>query len=70
MLEFKIPEVGENIETGTVVSVSVSVGDAIAKDQDLFELETDKATVPVPPNIRTILVSTGPLIVNVLLPLI
>ena len=48
MLEFKIPEVGENITSGNVVSIAVSAGDTITKDQDLFELETEKATVPVP----------------------
>lgn len=48
MLEFKIPEVGENIKSGNVVSIFVSVGDAIKKDQDLLELETDKASIPVP----------------------
>ena len=48
MLEFKIPEVGENITSGNVVSVAVSIGDTVAKDQDLFELETEKASVGVP----------------------
>jgi len=48
MLDFKIPEVGENIDSGTVVSIAVSIGDSVKKDQDLLELETDKATVPVP----------------------
>jgi len=48
LLDFKIPEVGENIETGNVISVIVSVGDTVKKDQDLLELETDKASFPVP----------------------
>ena len=48
MLEFKLPEVGENIESGTVVNIYVSVGDTVTKDQDLLELETDKASLPVP----------------------
>ena len=48
MLQFKIPEVGENITSGNVVSITVSVGDTVAKDQDLFELETEKASVGVP----------------------
>lgn len=48
MLEFKLPEVGENITSGTVVDVFVSVGDTIKKDQDLLEIETDKASLPVP----------------------
>ncbi len=48
MLEFKIPEVGENIKTGTIVRIAVAEGDTVKKDQDLLEMETDKATVPIP----------------------
>lgn len=63
MLEFKIPEVGENIESGTVVSILVSVGDKVRKDQDLFELETEKASLPVPSpcdgTIEEILINAG-----------
>src|SRR5262245_34181049 len=47
-MDIKIPEIGENIKSGTVIRVAVSVGDRVSKDQDLVELETDKATVPIP----------------------
>jgi pyruvate dehydrogenase E2 component (dihydrolipoamide acetyltransferase) len=61
--EFKIPELGENIETGTVAKIIVSVGDQVKKDQSLIELETDKAVIEVPANkagkISKILVSEG-----------
>src|ERR1700733_3117139 len=46
--EFKLPELGENVEKGDVVRVLVSVGDAIKVDQGVVELETDKATIEVP----------------------
>ncbi len=46
--EVKLPDVGEGIESGTVVSVLVKEGDKIQKDQPLLELETDKAVVEVP----------------------
>ncbi len=46
--EFKLPELGENITAGDVVRVLVSPGDAVAKDQAVLELETDKATIEVP----------------------
>ncbi len=46
--EFKLPEVGEGIEVGTVVSVLVAEGDRIEVDQAVLELETDKAVVEVP----------------------
>jgi pyruvate dehydrogenase E2 component (dihydrolipoamide acetyltransferase) len=47
-IEFKLPELGENIEKGDVVRVLVSPGDSVAKDQPVLELETDKATIEVP----------------------
>ncbi len=46
--EFKLPELGENIETIQVVKVMVAVGDHVEMDQPVLELETDKATVEVP----------------------
>ena len=49
--EFKLPEVGEGITSGTVVGVLVSVGDTIEEDQAVLELETDKAVVEVPSSV-------------------
>lgn len=46
--DVKLPELGENIESGQVVSVLVSEGDTINADQSIIEIETDKATVEVP----------------------
>lgn len=61
--EFKLPELGENIASGDVVSVLVSVGDTINKDDPILELETDKATLEVPSSvsgtIEEILVKVG-----------
>ncbi len=47
-LEFKLPELGENIESGTVAAIKVKAGDAVVKEQVLIELETDKAVVDIP----------------------
>jgi pyruvate dehydrogenase E2 component (dihydrolipoamide acetyltransferase) len=47
-IEFKLPELGENVEKGDVVRVMVKVGDVVKKDQSVLELETDKATIEVP----------------------
>lgn len=47
-IELKLPEVGEGISAGTVVSVLVKVGDSIEENQGVVELETDKAVVEVP----------------------
>jgi pyruvate dehydrogenase E2 component (dihydrolipoamide acetyltransferase) len=46
--ELRLPEVGENIESGQVVKVMVSVGDTVEQSQSVLELETDKAIVEVP----------------------
>lgn len=50
-VEFKIPELGENIEEASVTKVLVKPGDQVSKDQPLIELETDKATVEVPSSV-------------------
>lgn len=49
--DFKLPELGENVTAGDVVRVLVSPGDAVAKDQPVLELETDKATIEVPSSV-------------------
>ncbi len=47
-IEFKLPDLGEDIETGDVVRVYVSPGDKVEKEQALMELETDKAALDIP----------------------
>lgn len=47
-IEFKLPDLGEDIETGDVTTVFVSAGDKVTKDQALMELETDKAALEIP----------------------
>src|SRR5688572_1775335 len=49
--EFKVPELGENVVGGDVMRVLVNVGDTIARDQPVLELETDKATIEVPSSV-------------------
>jgi pyruvate dehydrogenase E2 component (dihydrolipoamide acetyltransferase) len=49
--QFKLPELGENITSGTIVKVLVSVGDSVKKDQPVLEMETDKAVVEVPSSV-------------------
>ena len=51
MQEFKVPELGENIEQGDVTRVLVKVGDTISREQPVVELETDKATIEVPSSV-------------------
>ncbi|MBN2424205.1 MAG: 2-oxo acid dehydrogenase subunit E2 [Calditrichaceae bacterium] len=47
-VEIKLPELGENIESGRVVSILVKEGDTVTSDQSVLELETDKAVIEVP----------------------
>jgi pyruvate dehydrogenase E2 component (dihydrolipoyllysine-residue acetyltransferase) len=49
--EFKVPELGENVAGGDVMRVLVNVGDTVARDQPVLELETDKATIEVPSSV-------------------
>ncbi|PTA66824.1 dihydrolipoyllysine-residue acetyltransferase [Deinococcus arcticus] len=46
--ELKLPDVGDNIEQGTVVTVLVKAGDTVTAGQPIIEIETDKAVVEVP----------------------
>lgn len=46
--EFKIPELGEGIESGDVTNVTVKVGDAVQKNQTLLEIEAGKASMEIP----------------------
>jgi len=46
--QIKLPNLGENIESGDVLTIFVSEGDVVKADQDLLEVETDKATMPIP----------------------
>lgn len=49
MLEqIKVPDIGENVVSGSVVGVLVSEGDLVEKDDGIIEFETDKAVVEIP----------------------
>jgi pyruvate dehydrogenase E2 component (dihydrolipoamide acetyltransferase) len=48
MIEVKLPDLGENIESADVLKVLVKEGDTLEVDQSILEIETDKATVEVP----------------------
>ncbi|MFH1918856.1 MAG: dihydrolipoamide acetyltransferase family protein [Planctomycetota bacterium] len=47
-IEFKLPELGENVENGDVVKILVREGQVIAANDGVCELETDKAVVEIP----------------------
>ena len=48
MIEFRLPELGEGIESGQVIEVFIAPGDRVTLEQPLLEVETDKAAVEIP----------------------
>jgi pyruvate dehydrogenase E2 component (dihydrolipoamide acetyltransferase) len=51
VIEFKLPELGENIEQGDLVRLMVAPGAQVSAGQSVMELETDKAVVEVPSSV-------------------
>jgi len=55
-----MPQLGESIAEATVVSIAVKIGDQVRADQDVMEVETNKAvmgvTSPCPGHVKEILV--------------
>ncbi|PYX31055.1 MAG: dihydrolipoyllysine-residue acetyltransferase [Acidobacteria bacterium] len=51
VIEFKLPELGENIEQGDLVRLMVAPGATVSTGQSVMELETDKAVVEVPSSV-------------------
>ena len=47
-IEVKVPDLGDGIDSGDVLNVLVAVGDLVTAEQDIVELETEKAVAPVP----------------------
>ena len=46
-VEVKVPTLGESVTEATVAKWFKAAGDAVARDEALLELETDKVTVEV-----------------------
>jgi pyruvate dehydrogenase E2 component (dihydrolipoyllysine-residue acetyltransferase) len=51
VIEFKLPELGENIEQGDLVRLMIAPGGSVSEGQAVMELETDKAVVEVPSSV-------------------
>lgn len=43
-----MPQLGESIAEATIIRLNLAVGDQVEQDQDLIEVETNKATMDVP----------------------
>jgi len=50
--EFRLPELGENIDSGDLVRLLISAGERVSEGQPVMELETDKAVVEVPSTVN------------------
>ena len=46
--DFKLPDIGEGVVEGEVVTWHVSVGDSVSEDDPIVDVMTDKATVTIP----------------------
>jgi pyruvate dehydrogenase E2 component (dihydrolipoamide acetyltransferase) len=47
-MDVKLPKLGEGSDSGVVVGIFVNVGDTVAKDQAILELENEKAVASIP----------------------
>lgn len=47
-MDLKLPELGEGVHEGELISWKVKVGDTVKDDQPICEIMTDKATVELP----------------------
>ncbi len=47
-IEFKLPDIGEGVHEGEIVRWIVAEGSAVAEDDPIVEVMTDKATVEIP----------------------
>jgi pyruvate dehydrogenase E2 component (dihydrolipoamide acetyltransferase) len=48
MADVTMPQLGESVETGTVLRWLKRRGDAVAVDEPLFEAASDKVTMEIP----------------------
>jgi pyruvate/2-oxoglutarate dehydrogenase complex dihydrolipoamide acyltransferase (E2) component len=46
--EFRLPDVGEGISEAEIVRWLIAEGATVSEDQDIVEIETDKAIVALP----------------------
>jgi len=53
--EVQVPEVGESVSSGILATWLKNSGDQVSEGEDLFELETDKATLSVPSPVSGVL---------------
>ncbi|MGE7761218.1 dihydrolipoamide acetyltransferase family protein [Peribacillus sp. NPDC097895] len=66
MIEFKLPDVGEGMHEGEIIQWLIKEGDAVAQDQPIVEVQTDKVnaelTAPTTGVVKKILFSEGDIV--------
>src|ERR671916_613379 len=58
-VEFRLPDVGEGLADGEILSWRVRPGDRIIRDQILVEVQTDKSVVEIPAPLDGVVVELG-----------
>ncbi|MCP3665300.1 MAG: 2-oxo acid dehydrogenase subunit E2 [Gammaproteobacteria bacterium] len=48
MIELLLPDLGEGIVSGTIITAPVEAGTTVNRGETLFEVETDKVTIEIP----------------------
>jgi pyruvate/2-oxoglutarate dehydrogenase complex dihydrolipoamide acyltransferase (E2) component len=59
LIEFRLPDVGEGIDGADIVAWRAAVGDRVEEDQELVEVQTDKAIVVIPSPATGVLTALG-----------
>ncbi len=57
--EFRLPDIGEGLTEAEIVRWLVAVGEHVAADQPIVEVETDKAVVEIPSPYAGVVISHG-----------
>jgi len=54
-MDFRLPKLGEGADSGVVVALHVNVGDALARDQSVLDLESEKAVASIPSSVEGVI---------------
>ncbi len=55
IIDFLLPDLGEDIEEADVLEIHVRVGDTVVLEQPLMEIETEKATLDLPSSVAGVI---------------
>ncbi|MGH8896084.1 MAG: dihydrolipoamide acetyltransferase family protein [Egibacteraceae bacterium] len=58
-VEFRLPDVGEGLSEGEILAWRVAIGDRVARDQAIVEVQTDKSVVELPAPVAGVVTELG-----------